>query len=98
MIEQMIKDKLHTNVLKVTFTKVDGSTRVMKCTLKEDLVPQTQKTTTDKAVTRVPAPGLISCFDIEAQGWRSFKVANLLDWNIENETEEQTSPPNPTAL
>jgi len=37
---QWIKTLLDTGTYEITFTKVDGSKRVMPCTLKSDLLPQ----------------------------------------------------------
>lgn len=68
-----LKGCLHSeteNVL-VTFTKKDGSERVMRCTLSESRIPAEfapknsgASKTSDEA---------IAVFDIEANGWRSFR-------------------------
>jgi len=56
----------------VTFTKRDGTERVMQCTLQESvLVPYERKTTTERA----PTPdGILPVWDLEANAWRSIPV------------------------
>ena len=60
---------LRTSVLDVTFTKVDGTERVMKCTLNEDLIPQTTRSETP----RKSNPDVCAVWDLENQSWRSFR-------------------------
>ena len=71
--EEML-DKLHNEICEVTFTKRDGSERVMICTLKDDFLPS------------VPAANLsegrkfndmISVWDIEEDAWRGFKPSKV---------------------
>lgn len=52
----------------ITFTKKDGTTRVMKCTLREDAItPYEKKTDRVKAVNE----NVLSVWDLEANSWRS---------------------------
>jgi hypothetical protein len=77
MLHKWLKDMLSVTEAKVTFTKVDGSERVMKCTLeaaklppvviKEDAKPR-KETTSTKA---------LRVFDTEKQEWRSFTIKNI---------------------
>ena len=43
MTREEIKNKLLANVVAVTFTKVNGDTRLLNCTLKSDLLPPVTK-------------------------------------------------------
>lgn len=61
---------LHAGVAEVTFTKVDGSERIMKCTLKSDLIPSES---TPKGTGKTHSPETLSVFDVESNGWRSFR-------------------------
>lgn len=81
---------LGNGVLVVTFTKKDGTERVMRCTRKLDLIPTDQHPTTpiqtaEQIAAAVPGtvkyrdPQLFSVFDLEANGWRSFRYAALKD-------------------
>ena len=67
--EDWLRRKLQKNFLEVTFTKVNGETRVMNCTLHPEHVPFKTKTT-DR--TRAPIPGLISVVDVDLNEWRGF--------------------------
>ena len=62
--------------LTVTFTKADGSERVMKCTLNPLYTPPIEVTdppVPPKEPTEVKEDTVCKVFDIEAQAWRSFK-------------------------
>ena len=76
----LIINSLKNGIVNVKFTKVDGSEREMKCTLNEALIPVSN--TTDKTIeeTRVKEPNIntISVWDIENEGWRSFRVASVI--------------------
>ena len=75
---------LKTSVCKVTFTKVNGESRIMRCTLVRDMIPQssTPKVFDDEKVEASPKE-VIRAFDLTAQGWRSFKVANVTEFTVE---------------
>ncbi len=68
---------LKEHICKISFTKLDGTVRVMKCTLKEGLLPIVS--------TDIPKPKkktsseVIVVFDLEKKGWRSFRVDSYLD-------------------
>ena len=68
-----LKDGLHKGVVEVTFEKNDGSTRIMKCTLKEDLLPKVE--TSGK--TKQHNADVLPVWDIEANGWRSFRYDSI---------------------
>ncbi len=70
-LKESLSKVLAVSNVTVTFTKTDGTERVMKCTLKSDvIVPYQQKTDRKKPEN----DQLISVWDIENNGWRSFKV------------------------
>lgn len=54
----------------ITFTKADGSERVMKCSLKSDLIQEYERKT-DKQ--RTVNEDILPVFDLEKQQWRSFR-------------------------
>jgi hypothetical protein len=71
-----IKSTLKTYTANVTFTKVDGSERVMKCTLNETLIPQsTEEKKTDRV--KVENDNVLAVWDLESEGWRSFKIDSV---------------------
>jgi|TARA_B110000503_G_scaffold118357_1_gene179212 hypothetical protein len=74
---------LRSGIARVTFTKVNGDVRVMDCTLKSDLIPESQRPATvpdDEGV--LVTLDVIRVFDVKADGWRSFRVANVTNWII----------------
>ena len=61
----------------VTFTKINGETRVMPCTLKEDIIPKVEYKGNKK-----PNESAISVWCLDKQEWRSFRVDNVVDLQI----------------
>lgn len=61
---------LQTGPFNITFTKTDGTERVMKCSLKSDLIEQYERKT-DKQ--RTVNENILPVFDLEKQQWRSFR-------------------------
>lgn len=76
---------LRSGVCRVVFTKVNGEERDMRCTLVRDMIPsdQTPKTADDESVGTVAPTDVIRVFDLNANGWRSFKVANVTNFTTE---------------
>jgi hypothetical protein len=70
-----LKKKLREGVVEVTFTKKDGTERVMKCTLKESLIPEKHRPKGDNP--RESSGTVIPCYDVEKEGWRSFTFADV---------------------
>lgn len=68
-----LKTRLHIGIVKFYFQKVDGSIREAYGTLKSDLLPPTQGNDTRKKNDTVQV-----YYDTEAQGYRCFKMANLV--------------------
>lgn len=48
----------------LTFTKKDGTTRVMNCTLHPDIIPAVSGSSVDR-------PGMITVYDLEKEAWRT---------------------------
>lgn len=73
-----LKTVLNQQSATVTFTKVDGTERVMKCTLEaKDLppiVPLAEGKTPRKESTSTKA---LRVFDLEKKEWRSFTIKNV---------------------
>ena len=70
---------LRNYVIEVTFVKVDGTTRNMRCTLDPQHLPE-QYVTEDKAKEldfHQKNPDVISCWDVQKGGWRSFRIDSV---------------------
>ena len=85
MTYQEYLDKLKDAVCEVTFNKVNGEQRVMTCTLKEDMLPPAKKEDplTLKKVREINE-NVVSVWDVNAQGWRSFRVANVTNFEVKH--------------
>lgn len=68
--QEWLLNLLHLGPAAVTFTKADGTERVMKCSLKSDLVQHYEKKT-DKV--KVVNEDVLPVFDLDKQQWRSFR-------------------------
>ena len=70
-------EQLKSEIINITFTKVDGSTRNMKATLSENEIPATSSSN-----TALKAPKTYQAvWDTEASGWRSFKWDSIKEVN-----------------
>jgi hypothetical protein len=81
-----LKNLLEQNVLTVDFTKLDGDKRVMTCTLREDMKPHATKTDamSQKKVREV-SDAVVSVWDVNARGWRSFRYDRINSVDIVDE-------------
>lgn len=70
-------DMLRNNIVTVTFTKVDGSERTMKCTLLGEYVPNGGSSGQVLLQENSGGDNNISVWDTETQGWRSFRVSSV---------------------
>ena len=84
-----LKNLLEQNVVVVDFTKLNGDKRVMTCTLREDMKPRATKddTMSQKAVREV-SDAVVSVWDVNAKGWRSFRYDRVNAVDIIDEYEQ----------
>jgi hypothetical protein len=72
---------LRNNILEVTFTKVNGDRRSMRCTLMPNYLPEnhnTNPTEQDKEkLFHKENPEVLAVWDIQSGGWRSFRVNSV---------------------
>ena len=81
LTKEEIVAALKFNMCTVTFTKVNGETRTMPCTLKEDIVPAYERKTPVKEATAKESATLsVWCTDKSA--WRSFRVDSVTNLEI----------------
>ena len=74
LFKKWLKSHLAYGSVTVTFTKKDGTERVMECTTNSLLVPQ-EPIVEGAEPKREKTPNLdvMSVYDLEAKGWRSFR-------------------------
>lgn len=78
----LLPELLKNNVATVTFTKKDGTERVMKCTLKPDMLPP-QVVNEDKPAKQKSETS-IAVYDLEINAWRSisYDTVNSIDLEV----------------
>ena len=81
---ETLKNLLKTNVMNVTFTKVNGERRVLKCTLQEDLLPEYNGDSTRKKNENV-----ISVWDVDNKDWRSFRFDSVINYEFGSGNAEE---------
>ena len=73
-----LQNMLHKGIVDIKFTKKDGTERVMKCTLLEDIVKPYEKKTDKQKVANTD---ILSVWDVEKNDWRSFRYDSIIDIN-----------------
>ena len=71
-------EKLLKNIVTVEFTKVNGDFRKMKCTLQQGYLPESDNINKDDSRSS------LSVWDINANGWRSFRWDSLKEYSVES--------------
>lgn len=73
--------QLQENVIEVTFTKLNGDTRIMSCTLVPSFLPpaKVDDPMSQKKVREINEQ-VVSVWDINAQGWRSFRCDRVTEF------------------
>ena len=72
--KKLLVDALRTNTAEIIFTKKDGTDRTMLCTLQECDIP---KEHAPKGTGTEKTSNVISVYDVENKGWRSFRFDSL---------------------
>ena len=74
---------LYENDCRVIFKKQStGEEREMICTLREDVIPQATKSDTlTQTKVRTLNEEVVAAWDIEKQGWRSFRVDSVISFS-----------------
>ena len=87
--KQDLKNLLEQNVVVVDFTKLNGDKRVMTCTLREDMKPAATKADplSQKKVREV-SDAVVSVWDVNAKGWRSFRYDRVNAVDVVEEYEQ----------
>jgi hypothetical protein len=77
-----LTEQLNNGIVEITFTKVDGSERIMKCTLQKEYIDANYEVP-EKKTDRVnlPKEGILVVFDTENNGWRSIRSESIISWH-----------------
>lgn len=76
-VKSDVKKLLQDKICEVTFEKKDGSERVMKCTLKASELPPVEIKEDADTKQRAENPDVLAVWDMEAKGWRSFRLDSV---------------------
>ena len=77
-------NSLYNNICFVNFTKMDGTLRGMRCTLRSDMLPP--QTDLEEHTQRKQTTESIAVWDLEVKGWRSFRTDSVIDFKVLEET------------
>jgi len=81
MNRETMLDQLRENACRVTFTKKNGDTREMLCTLEMRNIPDFNRPVSESTVK--PNLDVIRVYDMEKHEWRSFRVDSVNAFDIE---------------
>lgn len=72
--EEWLRSMLRETAVTVTFTKSDGTERVMRCTLQPEYLPKQSLT---ESKQRKSSETSIPVWDLDVGGWRSFTLRRV---------------------
>ena len=72
----LIGAALRDGPVEIVFTKVNGDSRTMKCTLKESLIPSINM---PKGANLKKSAEVLPVYELDS-GWRSFRWDSLQSW------------------
>jgi len=71
---EWLRGVLRSENVSITFTKKDGTERIMQCTLAESKIPSEKL---PKNTGKVQSEESCAVFDVEKQDWRSFRFDSV---------------------
>lgn len=75
--DSILKD-LREYVIEVHFNKVNGEERIMRCTLRPDMLPASYKEEIQEEKNfHSKNQDVIAAWDVQKGGWRSFRVDSV---------------------
>lgn len=80
-----LRADLREHIAEVIFDKVDGTRRLMRCTLKPSMLPEgVTSSTLDEEIGpgEDPHPNTLAVWDVDKNGWRSFRTDRVLSCQI----------------
>ena len=79
MTKSEITEMLRKQDLTVTFTKKDGTQRIMRCTLRPEALPEMITESTRTSTERRESDSTIAVWDLDLGAWRSFRLDSLVE-------------------
>jgi hypothetical protein len=84
--KEKLKELLQKNVLEIKFKKIDGSERVMNCSLKQEIIPISENKTPKKV--KPENENVLAVWDLEKDAFRSFRVDSVTHYQTITEGYE----------
>ena len=81
MTKEEMKKALYEGVCTVVYQKLNGEERTMQCTLDPQVLPTPVASDEEINRNRAPNEEVQVVWDIEANGWRSFRVDSIKSFN-----------------
>ena len=78
--ESWLRGMLSADTVTITFTKKDGTERVMNCTTNPDVVPKVE--IKEGATPRKQSETTMRVFDTDIKEWRSFTTKSVKQINV----------------
>jgi len=82
--KENLETALSTHILDITFIKVDGEHRAMKCTRDGSRIPHESypMAKLEGSNVRAESDEVVKVYDLDAEGWRSFRIDSLISVNV----------------
>ena len=80
-LDKWLRNVLQTETVTVTFTKKDGTERIMNCTTNPSIVPKVE--IKEGATPRKVSETTMRVFDTDINEWRSFTTKSIKHLSIE---------------
>jgi len=79
MTRDEYKMELRKGICEITFTKKDGSERVMRCTLAQAHMPvrEYEKDSAEPKTPRKVNPNTLAVWDLDKEAWRAFNLDSV---------------------
>ena len=74
-----LMEMLHAREVIVKFRKVSGEIRILRGTLKPELIETTNEKTKAIGSNRKPNPDIVTAWDLDASDWRSFRIDTVIE-------------------
>ena len=85
--KETLQKILKQNILELNFQKKNGEERNMLCTLQKQFLPESSESNPDKPIKKENS-GVLAVWDLEKDGFRSFRIESVKDYQIVTEGYE----------
>ena len=79
-LRDALKALVSTNRAEITFTKKDGTERIMICTTEASSIPEDKQPVNES--TLKGNTDILRVYDLENEGWRSFRIDSVKSFTI----------------